>query len=157
MRVGIGQDMHKLAEGGRLVIGGVEIDSPRGAVAHSDGDVLIHAVIDAMLGAAALGDIGDHFPDSDPAHKGADSRELLKQANALVEEKGFRVRSVDATVVLESPKLGPLKRQMGENIAADIGLDAGRVNVKAKSAEGLGDIGRGEAVAAEAVVLVGRV
>ncbi len=154
MRVGIGQDMHKLADGGRLVIGGIEIDSPRGAVAHSDGDVLIHAVIDAMLGAAALGDIGDHFPDSDPAYKDADSRELLKQANALVNEEGFRVRNVDATVVIESPKLGALKRQMSENIAADIGLEAGRVNVKAKSAEGLGDIGQGEAVAAEAVVLL---
>ncbi len=157
MRVGIGQDMHKLAEGGRLVIGGVEIDSPSGAVAHSDGDVLIHAVIDAMLGAAALGDIGDHFPDSDPAYKDADSRELLKQANALVHEKGFRVRNIDATVVLQSPKLGPLKRQMCENIAADIELEASRVNVKAKSAEGLGEIGHGDAIAAEAIVLVKRV
>ena len=157
MRVGIGQDMHKLAKGRRLVVGGIEIDSPRGVVAHSDGDVLIHAVIDAMLGAAALGDIGDHFPDSDAAHKGADSRGLLKQANALVQKKGFRVRNVDATVVLQSPKLGPLKQEMCENIAADIGLEAGRVNVKAKSAEGLGEIGRGEAIAAEAVVLLGRV
>ena len=157
MRVGIGQDMHKLADGRRLVIGGVEIDSPRGAVAHSDGDVLIHAVIDAMLGAAALGDIGDHFPDSDQAYKDADSRELLKQANALVQEKGFRVRNIDATVVLEGPKLGALKQQMCKNITADIALDAGRVNVKAKSAEGLGEIGRGEAVAAEAVVLIRKV
>ncbi len=148
MRAGIGQDMHKLAEGRRLVVGGVEIDSPHGAVAHSDGDVLIHAIIDAMLGAAALGDIGDHFPDFDPAYRDADSRGLLKQANALVQERGFRVRNVDATVVLQSPKLGPMKQTMRENIAADIGLAAGRVNVKAKSAEGLGEIGRGEAAAA---------
>ena len=154
MRVGIGQDMHKLAEGRRLVIGGVEVDSPRGAVAHSDGDVLIHAVIDAMLGAAALGDIGDHFPDSDPAYKDADSRGLLKQANELLTEKGYRVGNVDATVLLESPKLGPLKQAMRENIAADLGLEPERVNVKAKSAEGLGEVGRGEAVAAEAVVVV---
>ena len=154
MRVGIGQDMHKLAEGRRLVVGGVEIDSPRGAVAHSDGDVLIHAIIDAMLGAAGLGDIGDHFPDSDPAYRDADSRGLLKQVNALLVEKGFRVGNIDATVVLQSPKLGPMKQTMRENIAADLKLDAERVNVKAKSGEGLGEIGRGEAVAAEAVVLL---
>ena len=154
MRVGTGRDSHKLAEGRRLVIGGVEIDSPRGAVAHSDGDALIHAVIDAMLGAAGLGDIGDLFPDSDPAYKDADSRDLLRQANALVRENGYRVGNVDATVLLESPKLGPLKQAMRDNIAADLGLEPERVNVKAKSAEGLGEVGRGEAVAAEAVVVV---
>ncbi|MFH1732073.1 MAG: 2-C-methyl-D-erythritol 2,4-cyclodiphosphate synthase [Planctomycetota bacterium] len=154
MRVGIGRDSHKLAEGRRLVIGGVEIDSPRGAVAHSDGDALLHAVIDAMLGAAALGDIGDLFPDTDPQYEDADSRGLLKQANALVQEKGYRVGNVDATVLLESPKLGPMKQAMRENIAADLGLGPERVNVKAKSAEGLGEVGRGEAVAAEAVVVV---
>ena len=157
MRVGIGRDSHKLVEGRRLVVGGVEIESDAGAVAHSDGDVLLHAVIDAMLGAAALGDIGDHFPDTDPEYKNADSRGLLRKANALLAANGLRVGNVDATVLLERPKLGALKGQMCENIAADLGLEPDAVNVKAKSAEGLGEIGRGEAVAAEAVVVVEQV
>ncbi len=154
MRVGIGRDIHKLAAGRRLVVGGVVLDSDRGAVAHSDGDVLLHAVIDAMLGAAGLGDIGDHFPDTDPRYKGADSRDLLRQAAALIGKNGFRVAQLDATVMLERPKLGQHKRTMRDTIAADLGLAPAQVNVKAKTNEGLGEIGRGEAIAAEAVILV---
>ena len=154
MRVGIGRDVHRLEAGGRLVLGGVCVDDSRGPVAHSDGDALLHAVIDAMLGAAGLGDIGDHFPDSDPQYRGADSRGLLRRAAGLLEERGLRVVQVDSTVMLEAPKLGPHKRTMRETIAADLGLDAADVNVKAKTAEGLNAVGRGDAVAAEAAVLV---
>ena len=154
MRVGLGQDVHRLAEGRRLVVGGVVLDERRGAVAHSDGDALLHAVIDALLGAAGLGDIGDQFPDADPQYAGIDSRELLRRAAALVAGRGFRVVNIDATVTLEKPRLGPLKQQMREVIAADLGLPADAVNVKAKTAEGLGELGRGEAVAAQAVALI---
>jgi len=154
MRVGIGRDCHRLVEGRRLVIGGVAMDSPRGADAHSDGDVLLHALIDALLGAVGLGDIGDHFPDTDPQYEGADSRDLLRRTVALVRRNGMSVHNVDATVMLERPKLGPLKQQMREQIAADLGISPGRVNVKAKTAEGLGAVGGGEAIEAEAVVLL---
>lgn len=154
MRVGIGRDIHRLAAGHRLVVGGVTLDSPVGAVAHSDGDVLLHAIIDAMLGAAGLGDIGDHFSDTDPRHKGANSRGLLRQAAALIGKQGFRVTQIDATVMLERPKLGPAKRTMCETIAAELGLAPEQVNVKAKTNEGLGEIGRGEAIGAEAVAIV---
>lgn len=154
MRVGIGRDTHRLAGGRRLVVGGVKIHSDAGAVAHSDGDALLHAIIDAMLGAAALGDIGELFPDTDPQYKGADSRGLLARANALLAGNGFRVAQVDATVVLERPKLGPFKHKMRDNIAADLGLPPDAVNVKAKTAEGLDAVGRGEAIAAEAVVTI---
>jgi len=154
MRVGIGRDLHRLAKGGRLLVGGVEVDPERRAVAHSDGDALLHAIIDAMLGAAGLGDIGDQFPDTDPQYQGADSQALLKSAAALLAGKGLRVAQIDATVLLERPKLGPFKQVMCENIAADLGLPVESVNVKAKTAEGLGDVGRGEAIAAEAIVVL---
>jgi 2-C-methyl-D-erythritol 2,4-cyclodiphosphate synthase len=154
MRVGIGRDLHRLAAGRRLVLGGVELDSPKGAVAHSDGDALLHAIIDAMLGAAGLGDIGDLFPDNDPAYQDADSRDLLRAAATLLAGRGLRVAQVDATVMLERPKLGPHKQTMREQIAADLELDATDVNVKAKTGEELDAVGRGEAVAAEAVVVL---
>jgi 2-C-methyl-D-erythritol 2,4-cyclodiphosphate synthase len=154
MRVGIGRDLHRLAAGRRLVLGGVELDSPTGAVAHSDGDALLHAIIDAMLGAAGLGDIGDLFPDNDPAYQDADSRDLLRAAATLLAGRGLRVAQVDATVMLERPKLGPHKQTMREQIAADLELDAADVNVKAKTGEELDAVGRGEAVAAEAVVVL---
>jgi 2-C-methyl-D-erythritol 2,4-cyclodiphosphate synthase len=157
MRVGIGRDSHRLAKGQRLVVGGVELDSAVGAVAHSDGDALLHAIIDAMLGAAGLGDIGDLFPDSDPAYKDANSRDLLRGAAKLLEERELRVAQIDSTVMLEKPKLGPHKRTMCENIAADLGLDAANVNVKAKTGEGLDAVGRGEAIAAEAIVVLNNV
>jgi 2-C-methyl-D-erythritol 2,4-cyclodiphosphate synthase len=154
MRVGIGRDLHRLAAGRRLVLGGVELDSPTGAVAHSDGDALLHAIIDAMLGAAGLGDIGDLFPDNDLAYQDADSRDLLRAAATLLAGRGLRVAQVDATVMLERPKLGPHKQTMREQIAADLELDAADVNVKAKTGEELDAVGRGEAVAAEAVVVL---
>jgi 2-C-methyl-D-erythritol 2,4-cyclodiphosphate synthase len=155
MRVGIGRDSHRLEAGRRLVVGGVELESDRGSVAHSDGDVLLHAIIDAMLGAAGLGDIGERFPDTDPAFAGADSRELLRRTRELLAAHGFRVVQVDSTVVLERPKLGPHKDAMRQNIAADLELDPGTVNVKAKTNEQLDAVGRGDAVAAEAVVVAG--
>jgi 2-C-methyl-D-erythritol 2,4-cyclodiphosphate synthase len=154
MRVGIGRDMHRLEPGRRLVVGGVELDSDVGAAAHSDGDVLLHAIIDAMLGAAGLGDIGEHFPDTDPAYHNADSRQLLRKTAEVLAVNGARVVQLDATVRLERPKLGPHKAAMGHNIAADLKLPPGAVNVKAKTNERLGAVGRGEAVAAEAVVLL---
>jgi 2-C-methyl-D-erythritol 2,4-cyclodiphosphate synthase len=154
MRVGIGRDIHRLEAGRRLVVGGVELPSDRGSVAHSDGDVLLHAAIDAMLGAAGLDDIGTHFPDTDPAFAGTDSRELLRRVVALLDERGFRVVQVDSTVVLERPKLAPHRDAMRQNIAADLGLDPTAVNIKAKTNEGQDAIGRGEAVAAEAVVVI---
>jgi len=154
MRIGIGRDLHRLADGRRLVVGGVDLDSPVGAVAHSDGDALLHAIIDAMLGAAGLGDIGEHFPDSDPQYRGADSRDLLRRAAAQLAERKLRVVQIDATVMLEAPKLGPHKQTMREHIASDLGLAPEAVNVKAKTNEGLDAVGRGEAVAAEAVVVI---
>ncbi len=154
MRIGLGSDLHRLEAGRPLVLGGVEVDDVRGPVAHSDGDALLHAVIDAMLGGAGLGDIGDHFPDSDPQYRGVDSRQLLRAAAELLAERGLHVAQVDATVLLERPKLGSHKRTMREHIAADLGLPGGAVNVKAKTNEGVGPVGRGEAVAAEAVVLL---
>ncbi len=157
MRVGIGRDIHKLAEGRRLVVGGVEMDSARGAVAHSAGDALIHAVIDAAIGAAGLGDIGDYFPDTDPRYEDADSRGLLRKTAALLAKHNLRVVQVDATVILEHPKVGQLKEAMRDNIAADLGLPGGAVNVKAKTAESSGEVGRGEAVAAEAIAVVEQV
>jgi 2-C-methyl-D-erythritol 2,4-cyclodiphosphate synthase len=154
VRIGTGRDIHRLAPGRPLVLGGIRLESAAGAVGHSDGDALLHAIIDAMLGAAGLGDIGDHFPDSDPAWKDADSRDLVRRVVAMLAERGLRVAQVDATVVLESPKLGPAKQAMCENIAADLGLAPEMVNVKAKTNEGLDAVGRGEAVAAEAVVML---
>ncbi len=154
MRIGIGRDIHRLAGGGRLVVGGVAVEEGRNAAAHSDGDVLLHAVIDAMLGAAGLGDIGDHFPDTDPQYRKADSRVLLRKTIDLLAQNRMRPSQVDATVILERPKLGPLKRKMRETIAADLGLAPEAVNVKAKTAEGLDAVGRGEAIAAEAVVVL---
>ena len=157
MRVGLGRDVHRLVAGRRLVVGGLVVSEERGAAAHSDGDALIHAIIDAMLGAAGLGDIGDHFPNTDPRYKDADSRELLKRAAELVAGAGYRVAQIDATVMLETPRLGPLKRQMRENLAADLNLPVESVNVKAKTAEGVGEVGRGEAIAAEALAALAEV
>jgi 2-C-methyl-D-erythritol 2,4-cyclodiphosphate synthase len=154
MRIGHGFDVHALAPGRRLVIGGVEIPFDRGLAGHSDADVLLHAITDALLGAAGLGDIGRHFPDSDPQFKDADSRALLRAAAARVRQAGFRVANVDATIIAQAPKMAPHIAQMVANIAADLGLAPSRVNVKATTTERLGFTGRGEGIAAEAVALL---
>lgn len=154
MRIGHGYDLHALATGRRLVLGGVEIAHDRGPIAHSDGDVLLHALADALLGAAALGDIGQHFPDNDPAYAGADSRALLRRVVALVRAAGYDVANVDVTVLAQRPKLAPHRDAMRANIAADLGLDVACVSVKATTTEGLGPVGRQEAIAAHAVCLL---
>ncbi len=152
LRMGQGWDIHRLVGGRRLMLGGVEVPSELGEDAHSDGDVLLHAIIDAMLGAAALGDIGSHFPPSDEAWRGADSRDLAKRAATLVREAGWRLGNLDCTVVLERPKLGAYKAGIAASIAACLGLAAGAVSVKAKTKEGLDAVGEGRAVEAYAIV-----
>ncbi|HLX24687.1 MAG TPA: 2-C-methyl-D-erythritol 2,4-cyclodiphosphate synthase [Usitatibacter sp.] len=154
MRVGQGFDVHQLVAGRKLVIGGVEIAHDKGLLGHSDADVLLHAICDALLGAAALGDIGKHFPDSDARYKGIDSRKLLREVVALLKSRGFLVRNVDATIVAEAPRMAPHIPAMVANIAADLAIDAGRVNVKATTTEKLGFTGRGEGIAAQAICLI---
>ena len=154
MRIGQGFDIHALVPGRKLVIGGVEIPSDRGLQGHSDADVLLHAICDALIGAAGLGDIGAHFPDTDPRYRGIDSRELLRAVAAMLTDKGFRVANVDSTIIAQAPKMAPHIAAMRQNIAADLGIAADEVNVKAKTAERLGALGRGEGIAAQAVVLV---
>jgi 2-C-methyl-D-erythritol 2,4-cyclodiphosphate synthase len=154
MRVGQGFDVHALVPGRKLIVGGVAIPFDRGLAGHSDADVLLHAITDALLGAAALGDIGRHFPDTDPAYRGADSRALLRAAMAKVGAAGYSVANVDATIIAEQPKMAPHIPAMIACIAADLGLKPGQVNVKAKTTERLGFTGRGEGIAAEAVVLL---
>jgi 2-C-methyl-D-erythritol 2,4-cyclodiphosphate synthase len=151
---GIGYDCHQLSEGRRLVLGGVEIPSERGLAGHSDADVLTHAIIDALLGAASLGDIGRHFPDTDERYRDADSRELLRAALALLGERGISARHVDATVVLERPRLAPHREVIRESLAAVLGLRLEHVSVKATRGEGMGFVGRGEGGAALAIATV---
>jgi len=153
-RVGCGEDYHILSEGRRLVLGGVDIPFEKGLLGHSDADVLTHAVMDALLGAAALGDIGAHFPDTDEAYAGANSIELLKRVRALIEQAGFRVCNVDATILAQRPKLSPHIWRMRENIAAALRIPPASVGVKATTTEGMGEIGRGEGMAARAVALL---
>jgi len=154
MRSGIGYDIHRLAPDRRLVLGGVAIEHPTGLVGHSDGDVLLHAIMDALLGAAALGDLGTHFPSDDPDLAGASSLGLLRRVSALLRDAGFVVASVDATVIAEAPRLEPHVAAMRAAIAAAIGTEAGRVSVKATTNDGLGAIGAGEAIAAIATALL---
>ena len=154
MRIGQGFDIHVLVAGRKLVIGGVEIPYERGLAGHSDADVLLHAICDALIGAAGLGDIGAHFPDSDPRYRGADSRELLRSAVRLVHNAGLRVVNIDTTIIAQAPKMAPYVARMRENIAGDLGIDVGSVNVKAKTAERLGALGRGEGIAAQAIALL---
>ena len=153
-RIGHGFDVHPLVAGRRCIIGGVDIPHDKGLDGHSDADVLLHAVCDALLGAAALGDIGKHFPNTDPRFKDIDSRELLRHVAILLKEKGYAIGNVDATVIAEAPKLAPHIAAMCANIAADIGVDVDCVNVKATTSERLGFTGRGEGIAAEAVCLI---
>jgi len=156
MRVGHGYDVHAFAAGDHVMLGGVRIPHGKGLRAHSDGDVLLHALCDALLGAAALGDIGRHFPDSDARWRGADSRVLLKEVLKLLAAKGLKPLQMDATVIAEAPKLAPHVAAMCANLAQDLGLPLDCVNVKATTSEGLGHLGRGEGLAVHAVALVGR-
>ncbi|MBS1187757.1 MAG: 2-C-methyl-D-erythritol 4-phosphate cytidylyltransferase [Burkholderiaceae bacterium] len=155
-RIGQGYDCHALAQGRKLIIGGVEIAHPLGLLGHSDADVLLHAITDALLGAAGLGDIGRHFPDTEPQFKGADSRLLLREAARRVAATGYAVGNLDATIIAQAPKMAPHIAQMVANIAADLGVDAACVNVKAKTNEKMGFVGREEGIAAEAVALIVR-
>lgn len=154
MRIGQGFDVHRLVPGRKLVVGGVEIAHDKGLLGHSDADVLLHAICDALLGAAALGDIGRHFPDSDPKYRGIDSRELLRHVAQLLSEGKFAVSNVDATIIAQAPRMAPHIAKMVANIAADLGIDPGRVNVKATTTEELGFTGRGEGIAAQAICLL---
>ena len=154
MRIGQGYDVHRLTEGRKLILGGVEIPYEKGLLGHSDADVLIHAVMDALLGAAALGDIGQHFPDTDPAYKGISSIELLGKVGALLEEKGYVIENIDATIIAQRPKLASYSPQMEENIPEALHLDPSRVSVKATTEEGLGFTGSGEGIASQAITLL---
>ena len=154
MRIGHGYDVHKLVEGRKLILGGVEIAYEKGLLGHSDADVLTHAVMDALLGAAALGDIGKHFPDTSSEFKGADSIELCKRVASLLKEKNYRPVNVDATVIAQAPKLAPHIEAMRKNIASALGVDADLVNIKATTEERLGFTGEGLGIAAHAVCLI---
>lgn len=154
MKIGMGFDSHKLAEGRKLIIGGTEIPFEKGLLGHSDADVLTHAVIDALLGACALGDIGTHFPDSDLKYKNADSMVLLEKTAEMIRQNGFTIGNTDATVIIERPKLAPYIFEMREKIAKAIGTDIENVSIKAKTNEGMGDIGLGNAASAVCTALV---
>ena len=154
MRIGTGYDVHRLTEGRDLIIGGVKIPYERGLLGHSDADVLLHAVSDALLGAAALGDIGKLFPDSDPKYKGADSLMLLSEVGARIRAAGYRIENVDSTIIAQAPKMAPYHDEMVQNIAAALQIDPGRVSVKATTEEHLGFTGRGEGISAQAVCLI---
>ena len=154
MRIGHGYDVHKLVEGRKLILGGVDIPYEKGLLGHSDADVLLHAISDALLGAAALGDIGKHFPDTDMAFKDADSRNLLRQVVNLIEEKGYRVGNIDCTIIAQKPKLKNYIEIMRKNIASDCNVDVSCVNVKATTEEGLGFTGEGSGISAHAVCIL---
>jgi len=154
IRIGQGIDVHAFCDGDHVMLGGVRIDHERGLAAHSDGDVVLHALCDAMLGATSLGDIGRHFSPDDPQWKGADSRDLLRQVDMLLKHEGWAVTNADITVVCERPKITPHAAQMQANISADLGLDTGDISIKATTTEGLGFCGRGEGITAQAIVLV---
>jgi len=154
MRVGLGHDTHRLAPGRPLILGGLRIDHPRGLVGHSDADVVLHALTDALLGAAGLGDIGDAYPDTDPAYKDRDSAFFLRETLARLNQAGWRVVNTDITIFAQEPKLGPHKARMRDHVAGLLGIAPAAVNIKAKTGEGVGSIGRAEAIACQAVVLI---
>ena len=154
MRVGMGYDVHRLVEDRKLIIGGVEIPYEKGLLGHSDADVLLHAIMDALLGAAALGDIGKHFPDNDDRYKGISSLELLRQVGKLLDEKNYVIENIDATIIAQKPKMRPYIDTMRENIAKALLIDVGQVNVKATTEEGLGFTGSGEGISSQAICLV---
>ena len=157
MRIGNGYDVHRLVENRKLILGGVEIPYEKGLLGHSDADVLLHAVMDALLGAAALGDIGKHFPDNDPAYEGADSMKLLEEVGKLLQEKAYFIENIDATVIAQRPKLAPYIPEMKKNIARVLGIQEGQVNVKATTEEGLGFTGEGLGISASAVCLLSEI
>lgn len=154
MRVGMGYDVHRLVPDRDLIIGGVKIPYEKGLLGHSDADVLLHAIMDALLGAAALGDIGKHFPDTDPEYKGADSLMLLRKVGELLSKEGYVIENIDSTIIAQKPKMAPHIEQMRKNIADTLGLDISRVNVKATTEEGLGFTGTGEGISSQAVALI---
>lgn len=154
MRIGQGYDVHRLVEGRKLILGGVEIEYDKGLLGHSDADVLVHAIMDALLGAAALGDIGKLFPDSDPAYEGADSLALLREVGKSLRAEGFEIGNLDSTVIAQAPKLAPHIQRMRANIAAALDVDVARVSVKATTEERLGFTGSGQGIAAQAVALI---
>ncbi|HJC81318.1 MAG TPA: 2-C-methyl-D-erythritol 2,4-cyclodiphosphate synthase [Candidatus Mediterraneibacter excrementipullorum] len=154
MRVGMGYDVHRLTAGRKLILGGVEIPYGKGLLGHSDADVLVHAVMDALLGAAALGDIGKHFPDTDPEYEGVSSIRLLEHVGRLLDEKGYVIENIDATIVAQRPKMRPYIEQMRENIATALRIETDQVNVKATTEEGLGFTGTGEGISSQAVCAV---
>lgn len=154
LRIGQGYDAHRFKEGGGFILGGVKIDYGKGLAAHSDGDVVLHALCDALLGAAALGDIGQHFPDTDPRYKGVDSRLLLREVHGKLQAGGFSIHNVDVTIIAQAPRMAPHLPRMRENIAHDLALPLACVNVKATTTEGMGFEGRGEGIAVQAVALL---
>ena len=154
MRIGQGYDVHKLVEGRDLILGGVTVPYEKGLLGHSDADVLVHAVMDALLGAAALGDIGQHFPDTDPKYKGISSIALLKEVGALLEAEGYVIENIDATIIAQRPKLASYRPQMAENIAGALHLELNQVSVKATTEEGLGFTGSGEGISSQAITLL---
>lgn len=154
MRVGMGYDVHKLVEGRKLILGGVEIPHTLGLLGHSDADVLLHAIMDALLGAAALGDIGKHFPDTDPAYKGISSMKLLEHVGKLIEEKGYVIDNIDATIIAQKPKLRPYIEEMEQNIAKALGISKEQVNVKATTEEGLGFTGTEQGISSQAICML---
>lgn len=153
-RIGIGYDIHRLVDERKLFIGGVEIPYTKGLLGHSDGDVLLHAICDALLGAISEGDIGEHFPDTDPEYYGVSSQELLKVVDDLVKNKGFAVNNIDTVIIAQEPKLSPFRKEIQQSIAGILNIGKDSVNIKAKTAEGLGEIGRKEAIACYAVVSI---
>ena len=157
MRIGQGYDVHRLVEGRKLILGGVEIPYEKGLLGHSDADVHLHAVMDALLGAAALGDIGQHFPDSDERYKGISSVELLKEVGKILQENGYLIENIDSTVIAQRPKLLPYRPQMAKNIADALGIEPDQVSVKATTEEGLGFTGAGEGISAQAIALLSSV
>lgn len=154
MRIGMGYDVHRLTEGRALIIGGVEIPYEKGLLGHSDADVLLHAIMDALLGAAALGDIGKHFPDTDPAYKGISSLALLKKVGELLEENCFLIENIDATIIAQAPKMRPYIEKMRANVAKELAIDISQVNIKATTEEGLGFTGSGEGISSQAICML---
>lgn len=154
MRIGSGYDVHKLTEGRKLIMGGVDIPYEKGLLGHSDADVLLHAIMDALLGAAALGDIGKHFPDTDPQYKGISSIALLKHVGKLIKEKGYEIGNIDATIIAQRPKMAPHIMQMRQNVADALEIDIDQINIKATTEEGLGFTGEGLGISSQAICLL---